>query len=169
MWLFLNKLLTFPFNFITFLVELGEFVVGVRFCLTRLSPKLILLASREFGKCSLNLSEENKPVISPHSKIVRNSSSSGILDLDGLDTPDEDPVSSCSELLLFCRVFVHSKSLNSRPQIIMMRKTPARTIQAPRQPLHFSTKNWVNSANTKVPTPDPQTDIPVSKDRLASK
>ena len=100
-----------------------------------------------------------------------------VIFLDGLDTLDEDPFLSCSELLLFRltiflftrRVFVHSKSLNSRPQIIMMRKTPARTIQAPRQPLHFSTKNWVNSANTKVPTPDPQTDIPVAKDRLASK
>ena len=52
LWLFLNKLLTFLFNFITFLVEWGEFVVGVKFCLTRLSSKLIVFASREFGKCS---------------------------------------------------------------------------------------------------------------------
>ena len=52
LWLFLNKLLTFLFNFITFLVEWGEFVVGVKFCLTRLSSKLIVFANREFGKCS---------------------------------------------------------------------------------------------------------------------
>ena len=42
-------------------------------------------------------------------------------------------------------------------------------MQAPRQPLQFSTKSCVNSAKTKVPTPDPQTEIPVAKDRFASK
>lgn len=67
-------------------------------------------------------------------------------------------------LVLF--LIVHSRSLYRAPQTHMLRTSPAKTTVAPRHPPYSLTSVSVKGAIRKVPTPLPQTDNPVAKERL---